>query len=200
MNPQQTEQPVADEPMSQAPGAELSPAPAVRPSESAYEQEDTDTYEDDESPVVAWEASESVHHEKDMMWFVMIVVAGILLSVVSIFLIKSITFTVLIVVMVVALIILARRPPRVLQYELHEQGLVISQKAYSFREFKAFGVVQEGPFHYIVLLPVKRFMPSIDAYFPEEHGEEIVDVLGSHLPMQTIKQDWLDNITKQLRF
>jgi hypothetical protein len=188
MNPQQTEQPEADEPLSRTPDASFGQeSPAAVDSTAPSVEDERDDDEGDDGLIVAWEASESVHHEKDMMWFVMIIVAGVLLSAVSIFLIKSITFTVLIVVMVVALIVLARRPPRLLHYELHEQGLMIDQKAYSFREFKAFGVVREGPFYYIVILPVKRFMPSIDVYFPEEYGEDIVDFFFSHITIQKIK-------------
>jgi hypothetical protein len=195
MNPQQSAQPEVEPTWSTPP--ETQPAPTT-PEE--VQQSAAPETEQDDQEIIAWEASESIHHEKDMMWFVGIIAAGVLLAVVSIFLIKSITFTVLIVVMVVALIVLARRPPRVLHYELHPEGLVIEDKEYRFQEFKAFGVVREGPFYYAVLIPVKRFAPSIDVYFPEEYGEDIVDVLGAHIAMQTIKPDWLDKVTKQLRF
>lgn len=190
MNPQQPETEPMWNPSPPVPVQEPPQTPV--PSDQPVHAEQQD--------VISWEASESVHHEKDMTWFVGIIAAGLLLVSLAIFLIKSITFTVLIVVMVVALLILAKRPPRVLRYQLSERGIMINQKSYEFHEFRSFGVVQDGPFYYIVLLPIKRFMPSIDVYFPEEYGEDIVDLLGDFIPMQAIEPDVLDKITKYIRF
>ncbi len=190
MNPQQPDQPVWNQP------------PAAQPVQEQPEQfnEQNDEQQDESIPVITWEASESVHHEKDGLWFMAILAGGALLSLISIFLIRSITFTVLIVVMVIALFVLAKRPPRVLRYQLDGRGITINEKAYSFHDFKAFGIVQDGPFYYVSLIPLKRFMPGIDVYFPEEYGEDIVDILGEFIPMKTIEPDFLDKITKQLRF
>lgn len=149
---------------------------------------------------IEWEASEAVHHQKDLLWYGALVGVGVLLVALSVFLLRSWTFSVLIVVMVAAIIFLNVRPPRVLRYRLDGHGLAINQKQYSFRDFRAFGVAQDGPFYYVILLPVKRFMPSIDVYFPAEHGEQIVDMLGAHIPMQAIKPDIVDELTKRLRF
>ncbi len=152
------------------------------------------------SQTIEWEASEAVHHQKDMVWYGGLIAAGLILALLSIFLLRSWTFTILIVVIIGSVIFLNMRPPRVLRYHLSNDGLSIGQKHYSFHEFRAFGVAQDGPFYYIVLLPVKRFMPSIDVYFPEEHGEQIVDMFGAHIPMRAIKPDLVDELTKRLRF
>lgn len=191
MNPQQPE----NEPT-------WNPTPVEQPTQEQPQAPDTSDQpvHAEQQDVISWEASESVHHEKDMTWFVGIIAAGVLFASLSIFLLKSITFTVLIIVMVIAILVLAKRPPRVLRYQLSERGIMIEQKSYEFHEFRSFGVVQDGPFYYIVLLPVKRFMPSIDVYFPEEYGEDIVDLLGDFVPMQAIQPDALDKITKHLRF
>ena len=190
MNPQQPDQPMWNQP------------PVVQPTqEQPQESPEIDHHDDSQPrPALSWEASESVHHEKDGLWFMAILAGGAVLALISIFLIKSITFTVLIVVMVVALFVLAKRPPRILRYQLDERGVTINEKSYAFHDFKAFGVVQDGPFYYVSLIPLKRFMPAIDVYFPEEYGEDIVDILGEFIPLKTIEPDWLDKITKQLRF
>ncbi len=149
---------------------------------------------------ISWEASESVHHEKDAIWFVGVLIVTALFSLLSIFVLKSWTFSILIVVMAVALIVFAKRPPRVMQYQMTQQGIDVNGRHHSFHEFRGFGVIQDGSFHYVSLLPIKSFMPAMDVYFPEEYGESIVDMLGSQMPMQTIKPDLLDAVTRQLRF
>ena len=151
-------------------------------------------------PGVTWEASEFVHREKDTIWFVIVGIVGVVLALLALFLLKSITFTVLIVVMVVALIFLAIRPPRLIHYQLSGQGIQINEAHYDFQNFRAFGVVQEDAMYYITLLPVKRYYPAINLYFPQEHGEQIVDMIGAHVPMQTVKPDAIDRMTRYLRF
>lgn len=149
---------------------------------------------------VTWDASEFVHREKDMMWFVGVGAAGVVLALLAIFLLHSITFAVLIAVMVGAVVFLAVRPPRVLHYQVTSQGVQINDTHYQFHDFRAFGIVQEDALYYITLLPVKRFAPAIDLYFPQEHGEQIVDLIGSRVPMQTVKPDIIDHLTRYLRF
>jgi len=151
----------------------------------------------DDSPI-AWQASEAIHSEKHMMWFVGVTVVTIVLLVVSIFVIKSWTFTGLIVVMAVAVGVIGSRPPRVLQYQLSDQMLQINEKQFSLHDFRAFGIVQEGALYSAVLIPHKRFMPSVNVYFPAENGEEIVDVFGAMLPMEHVEPDILDKISHKL--
>jgi hypothetical protein len=50
-----------------------------------------------------------------------------------------------------------------------------------------------------MLIPTKRFSPGLSVYFPEEAGERIVDILGTRLPMETLKLDAIDIIVRRLR-
>jgi hypothetical protein len=127
-----------------------------------------------------------------------IIVVAVILAAISIFLIKSITFAVLVAVMALTLIVMSRRAPRVLDYQLSPQGLQIGAKAFAFHEFRAFGVVQEGPLYSVVLMPNKRFMPAVNVYFPPEDGEQIVDILGGVLPMEHVEPDILDKVVRRL--
>ena len=191
VNQQPSQQPEAPQEFQQQP---------MRQGEESYQESDQDRDDEPALETVSWEASESVHHEKDALWFVGVLSIAALLSLLSIFIIKSWTFTVLIVVMAIALIVFAKRPPRIMQYQMTEDGIIVNGVHHSFSEFRAFGIVEDGPFYYVSLLPIKRFMPAMDVYFPEEYGDDIVDLLGSRIPMQTIKPDMLDAVTKRLRF
>ena len=148
---------------------------------------------------VSWEAAEAIHHEKGTNWFIGLGAAAVVLIGLSIWL-QAWTFTALVVVMVVAIVFLAKRPPQVMHYQLTTSGLQINDNHYAFRDFRAFGVVQDEAMYYVSLIPIKRFMPAIEVYFPQEHGEQIVDLLGAHIPMQTIKPDAVDRVMRRLRF
>ena len=110
------------------------------------------------------------------------------------------TFTALIIVSVIALILYSVRPPRKIQYVLSEKGLTEGEKMYAFEEYKAFGVLQDDVHFAIILMPKKRFAPAVTVYFPENKGEEIVNVFGHRLPMEEVKLDMIDKIVKKLRF
>ncbi len=153
----------------------------------------------DDAPI-NWMAQEYIHMEKNALWYVLFAVVVLGLIALDIFLLKSYTFSALVIVMAIAVIVFARRPPRTIQYTLSgRQGLYVAEKLYRFEDFKAFGLIKDGEHNSIMLIPTKRFAPGVSVYFPEEAGEEIVDILGARLPMQPLKLDALDILVRQLR-
>ncbi|MBC7564970.1 hypothetical protein H7100_01920 [Candidatus Saccharibacteria bacterium] len=159
----------------------------------------TDVVGPEEVPVT-WTAQEYVHIDKSPLWFVVFVIIVLGLISIDIFLLKSYTFSVLVVVMAIAVIIYTRRPPRMLTYALSgKQGLYVGERLYHFDEFKAFGLIKDGEHNSIMLIPRKRFSPGVSVYFPEEAGEQIVDILGKQLPMEELKLDIIDIVVRKLR-
>lgn len=169
---------------------------------SAYNAPDTPEQKAAPEPSpqgVTWEASEYIHHAKNPLWTVgLVAVAALGVGIALWF--SMWTFAALVVVMAIALGIFAFRPPRVMHYELNASGIKIDGKFYSFKDFRAFGILAEGAFFSIMLIPTKRFMPALSLYFGQEDGEKIVDILGSRLPMEELKPDFLDAIVRRLRF
>lgn len=149
---------------------------------------------------ISWQASEYVQHDKEMLWYVALIIITAALVLISVFLIKSWTFAALLVVMAISVAVLASRPPRIMQYTLSAQGLQVNEKTFSYHDFRAFGILQDGPLHSIVLIPNKRFMPAVNVYFPAEQGEQIVDLFGAILPMEHLELDIIDKLTRKLRF
>jgi ABC-type multidrug transport system fused ATPase/permease subunit len=149
---------------------------------------------------VTWSASEYIHGEKNALWYVLFAVVIVGLIALDVFVLKSWTFSILVIVMAFAVVIYARRPPRTIQYTLSaKQGLYIGERLYNLAEYKAFGLIRDGEHHSIMLIPVKRFAAGVSVYFPEEAGEQIVDILGARLPMQTLKLDIIDVVVRRLR-
>ncbi len=166
------------------------------------EQDATPRMEKPQSNIepITWQASEFVHHEKSGMWFLALLGATIVLLIIDIFLIKSWTFGALIIVMAVSAFVVARRPPRTLTYTLTPHGIRIDDKAFTFHDFRAFGVVQEAAFYSLRLVPNKRFMPMVSVFFPTEIGEQIVDAIGLSLPMEQLELDMIDKVVEKIRF
>lgn len=148
---------------------------------------------------VHWQAYEYIHQEKNPLWFAVFGIVVIALIALAIFLLKSVTFAVLIPLMAVALVVYSKRPPRLLNYTVSSQGLHVNDRLYPFVDFKGFGVVHDGNEYSILLIPRKRFKPGASVYFPEEAGEAIVDMLGARLPMQELHVDIVDKLIHKLR-
>lgn len=185
------------------------PAQEVTPDE--LEQDINDTVVPDEQPradgpstlpsvePVQWQAAEYLQHEKPPIWYIGFGVILLLLMVAAILLMGSWTFAILIPVMAIALVVYAHRPPRQLNYVVSEKGLYINEQLHPMGEFKAFGVVQDGTQHALTFIPVKRFRPALTVYFPDKVGERLVDAVGAYLPMQEVKLDVVDRLTRKLR-
>ena len=149
---------------------------------------------------VTWTAQEYVHMDKSPIWFVLFVVIVLGLIAIDLFVLKSYTFSALVIVMAVAVVIYTRRPPRTLTYALStQQGLYVSERLYHFDDFKAFGLIKDGEHNSIMLIPRKRFAPGVSVYFPDEVGERVVDILGQQLPMENLKLDVIDVVVRKLR-
>jgi len=173
--------------------------PEATPASEPVQADTATTPPQDENPVT-WTAQEYVHLDKSPLWFVLFVLVVLGLIAVDVFILRSWTFSVLVVVMAVSVVIYSRRPPRTLTYALSgSQGLYVGERLYHYDEFKAFGLIQDDGHHSIMLIPRKRFAPGVSVYFPEEAGERIVDVLGQRLPMEELKLDIIDVVVRKLR-
>ena len=147
---------------------------------------------------IQWQAPEYVQERRSPWWFIGFWIVTILLMVVAIFLIRSVTFAILIPAMAAALMIYSHRPPRMLNYVLSSKGVYINEKLHPLTEFKSFGIMREEALPSLMLLPVQRFRPGLTVHFPAEVGESIVDMLGSRIPMQEITLDVFDRIIRKL--
>ena len=160
----------------------------------------TPALENPEDQPVTWTAQEYVHLDKGGWWYVLFVLVVLALVAIDIFLLRSWTFSALVVVMAVAVVIYIRRPPRTLTYALSgKQGLYVGERLYLFEDFKSFGLIKDDEHYSIMLIPRKRFAPGVSVYFPDEAGERIVDILGKRLPMQELKLDVIDLVVRKLR-
>lgn len=153
-----------------------------------------------DEPPVSWTAKEYIDLQKGIIWYIVAGVVVLGLIAVDIFFLKSYTFSVLLVVMAVALFLYSSRPPREIKYTLSgRQGLYIGEKLYHLSDYRSFGLIDDDGHHSIMLIPVKPFAAGVSVYFPEEVGEQIVDILGQRLPMETVKLDIFDIIIRKLR-
>ena len=147
---------------------------------------------------VSWEAEEYIVKNHNIGWYIGLAVFTVALGTLAIFL-KTWTFLVLIICSTIAILIYSLRPPRKIKYYLDNKGLTEDKIHHPYKDFRAFGILKDSNHYSAILIPKKRFGLSVKVYFPEGSGEMIVDQLGSHLPMEEVKLDFLDKIVNFLR-
>lgn len=161
-------------------------------------EEVSDQGQDSDAALLSWDAAEYVHQQQTPVWFGVMAVVVLGFMAVAFFLMKSITFTILIPVMAAALVVYVMRPPATNHYTLSRKGLHINDRLYGYEEFKSFWVVSQGAHHSAVLVPRKRFQLGHTVYFPEEIGEQLVDMLAQRLPMKEVSPDLIDRLLSKL--
>lgn len=149
--------------------------------------------------VISWQASEYVHNDKGSLWLVSLIIA-LVIAVGAALYFQQWSFAAIILVMGIAFGVFAFRLPHTLSYKLDAEGIEIGDQFYPYSNFRAFGILEDGAFFTMTLIPVKRFSPALSVYFAEADGERIVDMIGDHLPMEHVEPDLIDNLMRRLRF
>jgi hypothetical protein len=149
---------------------------------------------------VSWTASEYIDHARGAGWYALLAVATLALTG-GIYLVSKDYFaSALMPIIGVVIGIFASRKPRQIRYELSDSGLKIEEKFYPYNQFKSFAIIRDGALLSINLLPIKRLMVPVSAYFAAADEEKIIDTVGTHLPYEERGLDGVDRLSRRLRF
>lgn len=149
---------------------------------------------------ISWTAQEFIEHAHEPAWYAGLVATTVVLAAVVYFITKDYFATGTIAVLGFIVGFSAGHKPRQMQYEINGTGLSIGPKTYPYNHFKSFSVINEGELSSINLLPIKRFMPIVPAYFAPADEEKITKGLGAYLPYEQREMDKIDQLSRRLRF
>lgn len=148
----------------------------------------------------SWEASEYIEHERSPGWYIILGAVSIGLLILLTLVLREWLSALTLVVMVIAIVVFARRKPRVLHYSLSETGITIDEKIYPYNDFRSFAVVQNKSFKSIELDPLKRFMPRISMFLDPEDEAPAIEILEQRLPRNDRDLDPIDRLSHYLKF
>jgi hypothetical protein len=195
-------------PISDFPAANLDPMLEVpEPSGGFYhadiEKESMDIALPAWKPVeaVEWTAAEFIYHEKNVMWYLAVAGATLLLSVIAyVFTGKDLVAVAFILITGILFAFMAARRPRQQQYRIDQHGVTVGNRTHRFQDFKSFSLFHEDALSSISLMPLKRFMPLVGVYYSPEDEDKIVEVLGSYLPFDGREPDVVERLMRKVRF
>jgi hypothetical protein len=149
---------------------------------------------------VSWEASEFIEHHHGSGWYTLLVISTILLAVIDFFLSsRDIVASIIIIALGVVVGMFASHKPEVAKYEITNSGLKVNDKVYKYGDYKSFAVIDEGPLSSLNLIPLKRFLPPVSAYFEDKDEKKITDALGNYLPYEPRQLDGIERLSRRLR-
>lgn len=156
---------------------------------------------------VRWTASESINQQRGGRWYGLAVIIFIVISLIDVILfilkitdlVTLVSSLALFVAMFIALIISTKLPTHESSYVLSGNGIDIDGRHFGFDQFRAFGVRRKGGLWQLVLIPIKRFGMEVVTYIDEQHGERIVDILASFLPMEEVPENSIDKLIDRLK-
>jgi len=163
-------------------------------------EEVTDSIVATDHEAVSWTASEYIQHSKDASWYTVALAAIILIAGAGYLVSRDLFTPIAVVVLGALLLIVGSRKPRTFSYMVDAHGIVIENKEYDFNDFQSFSIIQEGPIESVMLLPQKRWSPTISLYFAPDDGQKIFDTLSSFLPFEQREKDTIDKFLHKIRF
>ena len=152
-----------------------------------------------EEELVRWQAPATIERAKDVNWYMIFGATTLVLFVLAIFIFRSWSFAALIPIMAVSLVFYIRRSPEIISYTLSRKGIHINDELRPYEEFREFTVTKEEGENSVFLVPRERFKLGVTAYFPEEVGEAVVDMLAARLPMNQNRRDPIESLLRRLR-
>jgi hypothetical protein len=105
-----------------------------------------------------------------------------------------------VVVLGIIVAVFASRKPELITYELTNTEIKIGQKSYPYSSFRSFSIIHQNGVSSINLVPTKRFMPMVSAFYAPADEQTITNQLGNHLPYEERQPDSIDRLTARLRF
>lgn len=154
----------------------------------------------DDDVQLTWEASEYMVHDKTPMWYAGLFGVALGLGAILYFSVRDITSVIVVLLLAVAVFVYSKRDPHTLKYSISDTSLIIGHKEHTYDEFKSFSIINEDGIENITLIPVKRFAPPLTIYFEPGDGDTIIAVLSRHLPKIDRDADFIDRLSRKLKF
>ena len=148
---------------------------------------------------VAWEAPEFISHPHGPGWYAVLVLVTAALTALIYFAAHDITASAIIILVGIIVGIFAAQKPGQAKYQISDEGLSINGKLYGYGNYKSFAIIREGSLTSINLLPLKRLMPPLSAYFEPSQEQKIVEAIGDYLPYENRKLDGVERLARRLR-
>lgn len=150
-------------------------------------------------PLLSWSAPEYIYHQKQPVWYSAFIVVSAAVGCLLWLIIRDIWSLIVLVMMMIAVVVFSLRKPRVLKYNIYNDGLDIDGKFFAIDKFRAFSEIQEHGYSGVMLLPVGRVSPPITMYV-SEGADQLAAFFEQKLVKEAHQPDMVDRLMSYIRF
>lgn len=159
--------------------------------------------EEQQPDQLTWSAEEYQNQNKSFIWYATLYLVGLVLILASIFfyhkeLIKMLSVILVVASIVASLHIISRKKPKIINYSMDEDILIIDGKAHSLGSFRSFSVVDQNYKEEIRLSPASSTQPVISLRLNEESKTKVFDLLSNTIPYEQAKITLIEKIASKL--
>ena len=149
---------------------------------------------------IEWEALEHHHEPKNSDWFWILGILTLSGAVTSL-LLKNTLLSIIILLGGAVMAVIAVRPPKTVEYAITPRGVRIESTFYPYTSLEAY-CIEEHPIigHQLLIRSQKMFMPLLIFPLPEEHVEEIEDIVAERLPEDQIEEPFANKLLEFFGF
>jgi len=149
---------------------------------------------------VTWEAPEHHHIEKGNDWFWALGLLAIAGSAAA-FVFGNILFGVVILLGAITMAIFALNDPRIIPFAVTARGVRIGTVLYPYTTLESYCIDEEhehGP--HLFVKSERTFMPLLILPIPEEHIDDIEDLIGARLPEEMLEEPFSNRLLEFFGF
>ena len=149
---------------------------------------------------ITWEAPEHRHIEKGNDWYWALGIITIAATAAAIVLGNTL-FGVVLLLGASTMLIFASKKPSIIPFAVTLRGIRVSNQLYPYSTLASYYLDEEGPDGPQLLLKSERmFMPIIVMPIPDEHIDDIDDILASRLPEELLEEPFSERILEFFGF
>ena len=130
--------------------------------------------------LISWSAPTHFYVEKKPDWYWVVGIITLALAAVCIIFWQIIT-GIFVIVAAVALVLHASHPPRQMECEINDRGIMIDKVLYPFLSIDSFWIPHDEVPHKLILKSRKLFMPLFVVYIENIDPEEVREVLLKYI-------------------
>lgn len=149
---------------------------------------------------IAWEAPQHHHVEKGNDWFFALAIIDVALIVVAV-LFNDVLFALLIGLAGGVLAMAAAKEPSIVPFGVSVRGIKVEGELYPYASLASYHIDEEdyrGP--QLLIRTEKRFTPLLVLPLPQDHIDDIEDILKEKLPEEELEEPFMLKVLEALGF
>ncbi len=154
---------------------------------------------DTQDQYIAWEAMEYADRERSTDWYWAVAIIAFCASIASV-IYKNYLFAIFIMLAVLILFYLARRPAKLVHYEIIPKGLVVDGYLHPWGKLHSYWVDETGDEHKLLVVSERYMMPLMIIPLPDTHSEHVRNICKVHIEEKHIEEPVSHRLMKHLGF